>query len=114
MNKAISGHFRPQNLSLTVYCFARAFLADQGSQFTSDAFTGLLAEAGIKISVAGKCRWMDYVMVEHLWRSLKYECIYPHAFETGSDVRRGLKNWIELYNTRRPYSSLDDLTPDEA
>jgi putative transposase len=90
------------------------FNTDQGSQFTSDAFTGVLAEVGVKISMDGKGRWMDNVMIERLWRSLKYECVYLHAFETGSEVRQGLKKWIELYNTRRPHSSLDDRTPDEA
>ena len=62
----------------------------------------------------GKGRWMDNVMIERLWRSLKYECIYLHAFESGSEVRQGLKNWINFYNTDRPHSSLDDKTPDEA
>jgi len=57
---------------------------------------------------------MDNVMIERLWRSLKYECIYLHAFETGSQVREGLKRWVDLYNTRRPHSSLDGKTPDEA
>jgi putative transposase len=90
------------------------FNTDQGSQFTSDAFTGVLTAAGIKISMDGKGRWIDNVMIERLWRSLKYECVYLHAFETGSEIRHGLKKWIELYNTRRPHSSLDDRTPDEA
>ena len=90
------------------------FNTDQGSQFTSDAFIGVLTTADVKISMDGKGRWMDNVMIERLWRSLKYECVYLHAFETGSEVRHGLKNWIELYNTRRPHSSLDDRTPDEA
>lgn len=90
------------------------FNTDQGSQFTSDAFTHVLKEAGVRISMDGKGRWMDNIMIERLWRSLKYECIYLHAFETGSEVRQGLKRWIDLYNTRRPHSSLDDKTPDEA
>ena len=59
-------------------------------------------------------RWMDNVMIERLWRSLKYGCIYLHAFETGSEVRQGLERWINRYNTCRPHSSLDDRTPDEA
>ena len=62
----------------------------------------------------GKGRWMDNVMIERLWRSLKYECIYLHAFEAASEVRQGLKRWIDYYNTRRPHSSLDDRTPYEA
>lgn len=90
------------------------FNTDQGSQFTSDAFTHVLKEAGVRISMDGKGRWRDNVMIERLWRSLKYECIYLYTFETGSEVRQGLKRWIEFYNTRRPHSSLDDRTPDEA
>ena len=76
------------------------FNTDQGSQFTSDDFTGALQTANIRISMDGKGRWMDNVMIERLWRSLKYECIYLHAFETGSEVRQGLKHWIDFYNTR--------------
>lgn len=90
------------------------FNTDQGCQFTSEAFTHVLKSAGVRISMDGRGRWRDNIMIERLWRSLKYECIYLHAFETGSEVRRGLKSWIELYNTRRPHSSLDDRTPDEA
>ena len=90
------------------------FNTDQGSQFTSDDFTGVLKSANVRISMDGKGRWVDNVMIERLWRSLKYECIYLHAFETGSEVRQGLKHWIDFYNTQRPHSSLDDKTPDEA
>lgn len=90
------------------------FNTDQGSQFTSDDFTDALLAADIRISMDGKGRWMDNVMIERLWRSLKYECIYLHAFELGSEVRQGLKQWIDFYNTRRPHSGLDDKTPDEA
>lgn len=99
--------------ALSRYGKPAIFNTDQGSQFTSDAFTQMLKDADIKISMDGKGRWMDNVMIERLWRSLKYECIYLHAFETGSEVRQGLKRWIEFYNTRRPHSSLDDRTPDE-
>ena len=90
------------------------FNTDQGSQFTSYAFTTALKDAGIRISMDGKGRWMDNVMIERLWRSLKYECVYLHAFETGSEVRQGLDRWINQYNERRPHSKLDDKTPDEA
>jgi len=90
------------------------FNTDQGSQFTSDAFTTVLKDANIRISMDGKGRWMDNVMIERLWRSLKYECIYLHAFETGSDVRQGINRWINHYNERRPHSKLDDKTPNEA
>ena len=90
------------------------FNTDQGSQFTSDTFTKVLKDAQIRISMDGKGRWRDNVMIERLWRSLKYECIYLHAFETGSEVRQGLKRWIDFYNMRRPHSKLDDRTPYEA
>lgn len=89
------------------------FNTDQGSQFTSADFTNLLKDADVRISMDGKGRWMDNVMIERLWRSLKYECIYLHAFETGSQVRQGLQRWINLYNAYRPHSSLDGKTPDE-
>jgi putative transposase len=90
------------------------FNTDQGSQFTSYVFTTALKDAGICISMDGKGRWMDNVMIERLWRSLKYECIYLNAFETGSEVRQGISRWIKKYNTQRPHSKLDDKTPDEA
>ncbi len=61
----------------------------------------------------GKGRWMDNVMIERLWRSLKYECVYLNAFETGSEAREGIGNWITLYNEKRPHSQLDDRTPHE-
>ncbi len=62
----------------------------------------------------GRGRWLDNVFIERLWRSLKYECIYLHAFETGSELRAGLKAWIRLYNIWRPHSALAGRTPDEA
>jgi putative transposase len=90
------------------------FNTDQGSQFTSPRFTGVLREAGVRISMDGRGRWMDNVFIERLWRSLKYECIYLHAFETGSALRAGLREWIGYYNARRPHSTLAGRTPDEA
>jgi putative transposase len=90
------------------------FNSDQGSQFTSLRFTGLLQDAGVRISMDGRGRWMDNVFIERLWRSLKYECVYLHAFETGSDLRAGLSRWIGYYNARRPHSTLAGRTPDEA
>jgi putative transposase len=90
------------------------FNTDQGSQFTSPRFTGVLQEAGVRVSMDGRGRWMDNVFIERLWRSLKYECIYLHAFETGSDLRAGLTFWISYYNARRPHSMLAGRTPDEA
>ncbi len=61
----------------------------------------------------GRGRWMDNVMIERLWRSLKYECVYLRAFETGSEARVGIGKWIGYYNSNRPHSSLDGMTPDE-
>ena len=90
------------------------FNTDQGSQFTSPRFTGLLQQAGVRISMDGRGRWMDNVFIERLWRSLKYECVYLHAFETGSEVRAGLSKWIGYYNVGRPHSALAGRTPNEA
>jgi putative transposase len=70
------------------------FNPDQGSQFTSPRFTGLLQRAKVRISMDGRGRWLDNVFIERLWRSLKYECVYLHAFETGSELRAGLTRWI--------------------
>jgi len=90
------------------------FNTDQGSQFTSAAFTGILTRAGIRISMDGRGRWMDNVFIERLWRSVKYECIYLNAYETGSEARAGLRRWIGYYNADRPHSALGGRTPDEA
>jgi putative transposase len=90
------------------------FNTDQGSQFTSPRFTDVLRTADVRISMDGRGRWMDNVFIERLWRSLKYECIYLHAFETGSALRAGLREWIGYYNARRPHSTLAGRTPDEA
>jgi putative transposase len=90
------------------------FNTDQGSQFTSLAFTDVLKAAGVRISMDGRGRWMDNVFIERLWRSLKYECIYLQAFETRSEARVGIGHWIGYYNADRPHSALGGLTPEEA
>ena len=89
------------------------FNTDQGSQFTSLEFTEALSGAGVRISMDGKGRWMDNVFIERLWRSLKYECVYLNAFETGSEARAGIGEWVSYYNGERPHSSLGGLTPDD-
>ncbi len=89
------------------------FNTDQGSQFTSYEFTQVLKDNGIAISMDGKGRWMDNVFIERLWRSLKYECVYLHDFQTGSQARDGIGRWIEFYDHERPHSSLGDSTPME-
>ncbi len=86
------------------------FNTDQGSQFTSPRFTGGLLAAGVRASMDGRGRWMDNVFIERLWRSLKYECVRLHAFETGSELRAGLAYWIGYYNARRPHSTLAGRT----
>ena len=86
---------------------------DQGSQFTSQAFTGLLTDNGILISMDGKGAWRDNVFVERLWRSVKYEEVYLHAYDTVSAAKAGLDRYFRFYNSRRPHSSLDRQTPDQ-
>jgi putative transposase len=100
--------------ALAKYGNPEIFNSDQGSQFTSPRFTRILKEADVKISMDGKGRWMDNVFIERLWRSLKYECVYLHAFETGSEARNEIGTWMEFYGAQRPHSALAGLTPNEA
>lgn len=91
------------------------FKTDQGSQFTSLAFTELLKRHAIAISMDGEGAWQDNVFVERLWRTIKYEEVYRRAYASVSEVRASLGRYIEGFcNTRRPHSSLDGQTPDEA
>lgn len=89
------------------------FNTDQGSQFTSEAFTRTLRERDIQISMDGKGSWRDNVFVERLWRTIKYEEVYLHAYESVSQAKAGIARYIGFYNARRPHSSLDKQTPDE-
>lgn len=89
------------------------FNTDQGSQFTSDAFIAVLSEHSIEISMDGKGRALDNVYVERLWRSLKYEDIYLHSYETMPDLREGVERYFRFYNTERFHQSLDYQTPEE-
>ena len=86
---------------------------DQGSQFTSAAWTDVLKDAGVRISMDGKGRWIDNVFVERLWRSVKYEDIYLHAYENGREVLAGLTRYFEFYNRRRLHQAHEYHTPDE-
>lgn len=90
------------------------FNTDQGSQFTSIDFIKLLKDAKISISMDGKGAWRDNVFIERLWRSIKYEEIYLHAYSSVPEARAGIGKYIEFYNQRRPHSSLAGNTPDQA
>lgn len=99
--------------ALARYGPPETFNTDHGAQFTSPRFTDVLLDAKVRISMDGKGRWMNDVFIERLWRSLKYECIYLRAFETGSELRAGLRGWIDDDNVHRPHSALGGRTPDE-
>ena len=89
------------------------FNTDQGSQFTSSAWTDILKANGIRISMDGKGNWIDNVFIERLWRSLKYECVYLNAFDNLRDAANHIGTWMTYYNFQRPHSSLNDFTPGE-
>jgi putative transposase len=100
---ALARHGRPE-----------IFNTDQGSQFTSSAFTGLIQANGIQISMDGKGSWRDNVFVERLWRSVKYEEVYLRAYESVGQARQSIGRYLDFYNGRRPHSALDGQTPDGA
>jgi len=102
LQEALARHGKPE-----------IFNTDQGSQFTSIAFTGVLSENGIAISMDGKGRWRDNAFVERLWRSVKYEEVYLKAYETVSEARASIGRYFVFYNSQRPHASLDRLTPDQ-
>ena len=103
LEEALARHGRPE-----------VFNTDQGSQFTSHDFTSVLLKAGIAISMDGKGAWRDNVFVERLWRSIKYEEVYLRAYDTVSEARASIGRYFAFYNGRRPHSSLDRQTPDQA
>lgn len=90
------------------------FNSDQGRQFTSRAFTQILLDANVRISMDGRGRCIDNVFIERLWRSLKYEAVYLHAWEDGTAARRGIGQWMEFYNRERPHKAHQGQTPDRA
>jgi putative transposase len=87
------------------------FNTDQGSQFTSLAFTGVLVSAGIRISMDGRGHWMDNVFIERLWRSLKHEDVYLNGYANGHEAKAGIARWIGFYNNSRPHQALGNRTP---
>ena len=103
LEEALARHGKPE-----------IFNTDQGSQFTGAAFTSVLASNGITISMDGKGAWRDNVFVERLWRSVKYEEVYLKAYDSVSEARTSIGCYLDFYNRRRPHSSLDDTTPDQA
>jgi putative transposase len=103
VEEALARHGRPS-----------IFNTDQGSQFTSMAFTGVLKTAGIAISMDGRGAWRDNVFVERLWRTIKYEEVYLRAYTSVSEARAALGRYLAFYNSGRPHASLDRQTPDEA
>ena len=103
LEEALARHGRPE-----------IFNTDQGSQFTSHDFTGVRLKASIAISMDGKGSWRDNVFVERLWRSIKYEEVYLRAYDTVRDARASIGRYLTFYKSRRPHSSLDRQTPDQA
>ena len=103
LEEALARHGKPE-----------IFNTDQGSQFTCEAFTDVLHKSDIKISMDGKGAWRDNVFVERLWRTVKYEEVYLHAYDSVSEARTSIGRYLDLYNRRRPHSSLDGMTPDRA
>ena len=89
------------------------FNTDQGSQFTSDEFTGLLLKSGIAISMDGKGAWRDNVFVERLWRTVKYEEVYIRAYDTVAEARASIGRYLVFYNSARPHSQHGGRTPDQ-
>ena len=116
LSNSMDADFRVEALkeALAKYGKPEIFNTDQGSQFTSGAWINVLTDAKIKISMDGKGAWRDNRMIERLWRALKYECVYPNTFETGSEMRAGIGNWLTYYNSERPHLIHGILTPDEA
>ena len=99
--------------ALSRYGCPDIFNTDQGAQFTSEAFTDVLKEAGIDISMDGKGRWIDNVFVERLWRSVKYEEVYLKAYETVAEARAGIDTYFQFYNSERRHQSMNRQTPDQ-
>jgi putative transposase len=100
--------------AIAEYGCPEIFNTDQGSQFTSNAFVDVFDGITTQLSMDGKGCWRDNVFVERFWRSIKYEEVYLHAYETVADARSGIAGYIDFYNRERPHSSLDKQTPDEA
>ena len=99
--------------ALSRYGTPEIFNTDQGAQFTSELFTQVLKDAGVRISMDGKGRWIDNVFIERVWRILKYEEVYLKAYENVAQAIRGIGDYFDLYNEQRPHQGLARLTPNE-
>jgi len=99
--------------ALAKYGVPEIFNTDQGSQFTSLEFTQILQEKGIKISMDSVGRWMDNVMIERLWRSVKYECVYLREFDSVSELKTAITEYMQFYNLERPHATFDGQMPEE-
>jgi len=102
LEEALARHGRPE-----------VFNTDQGSQFTSEPFTGLLLKHAVKISMDGKGAWRDNVFVERLWRTVKYEEVYIRAYDTVAEARASISRYLDFYNAGRPHSHHGGRTPDQ-
>lgn len=87
---------------------------DQGSQFTAIEFVNTVKDQGCKLSMDGRGAWRDNIFIERLWRTIKYERVYLYAYDTVSEVRRSIQDYVRWYNGKRPHSKLNRMTPDEA
>ena len=99
--------------ALSRYGVPEIFNTDQGAQFTSNEFTSLLKSHKVQISMDGRGRVQDNIFIERLWWTLKYQYLYLWSFNNGSELRQGLGQWFEFYNSKRFHQALDNLTPDE-
>jgi putative transposase len=98
--------------AIRTYGTPEIFNTDQGSQFTSDDFTGMLRHHGVRVSMDGKGRWIDNVFIERLWKSVKYQDVYIKEYRSIGELRTGLRQWFERYNRRR-HQGIDNRAPDE-
>ena len=116
VSNTLTADFCIEAVEEAIACYGKPeiFNTDQGSQFTSDDFTTMLHSHGIAISMDGRGCWRDNVFVERLWRSIKYEEVYFHAYESVSVAKAGIGRYLDFYNRRRPHTALGKRTPDEA
>jgi putative transposase len=115
ISNTLDSEFCVSALEEAIACYGRPeiFNTDQGSQFTSMAFTNVLKANGVKISMDGRGRCMDNIFIERLWWTVKYHYLHLHSFENGLELRKGLRSWFEYYNRERTHQSLSRMTPDE-